>query len=49
MLNDLRHAPRDPTTFAAVIILLAIVCAAAVFAPARRAARIDPAVALRTD
>ena len=39
----------DPSTFAAVAIVLALVALAACFIPARRAARVDPIVALRTD
>ena len=40
-------APLDPLTFAAVPILLATVAFAASYIPARRAARVDPLVALR--
>jgi putative ABC transport system permease protein len=39
----------DPATLAAVCALLAAVVAAAAYLPARRAARVDPMVALRTD
>lgn len=42
-------APRDPGTFAVVVMILLIVCAIAVMVPARRAARIDPSAALRTE
>jgi putative ABC transport system permease protein len=42
-------APTDPGTFAAVAALLALVAIAATVAPARRAARVDPAVTLRGD
>jgi ABC-type antimicrobial peptide transport system permease subunit len=39
--------PLDATTFVAVVALLGIAAAASVAAPAWRAARIDPATALR--
>ena len=41
--------PLDPLTFASVTILLALTAAVATAAPAWRAARIDPAVALRSE
>jgi predicted permease len=42
-------APHDPTTLAAVGVLLAAVGVAACWLPARRAASVDPAVALRAE
>ena len=39
--------PTDPVTFLAVILLLAIVGTGACLIPARRAAMVDPMVALR--
>ena len=41
--------PLDPVTFAAVGVMLVVTAAASIAAPAWRAARIDPAIALRTD
>jgi predicted permease len=41
--------PRDPGTFAAAAALLALVGIAAGWIPARRAARVDPMTALRTE
>lgn len=41
--------PHDPTTLAVSIALLAVIAIAASFIPARRAMRIDPAVALRSE
>ena len=41
--------PRDPVTFGAVTIVLAITAAIACAIPAFRAARIDPAVTFRTE
>jgi ABC-type antimicrobial peptide transport system permease subunit len=41
--------PADPTTFAGVACALTIAAALATYLPARRAARVDPTDALRTD
>jgi putative ABC transport system permease protein len=42
-------APIDPITFGSVAVLILGVAAVAAFAPARRAARVDPLVAMRAD
>jgi ABC-type lipoprotein release transport system permease subunit len=41
--------PLDPATFVAVPLLFAAVAMAAACLPARRAASVDPSVALRCD
>ncbi len=42
-------APHDPVTFAAVATLMGIIGIAACWIPAARAARIDPAIAMRSE
>jgi len=39
----------DPVTFVGVALLLGVVAACASYIPARRAARVDPLVAMRGD
>ena len=40
--------PSDPTTIVSVVLLMTVVAAAAAYLPARRAARVDPVSALRS-
>jgi putative ABC transport system permease protein len=42
-------SPRDPVVFGSVVLILIVVAIAASWIPARRAARVDPQVALRSD
>lgn len=42
-------SPNDPWTLAAILVVLALLCLGAITIPARRAARVDPVVALRVD
>jgi putative ABC transport system permease protein len=41
--------PTDPLTYAAIAILFVIIASLACFVPARRAAGLDPNVALREE
>jgi predicted permease len=41
--------PADPATFAAIVLVLGTAAAAAIWLPARRATRVDPVEAIRTE
>jgi ABC-type lipoprotein release transport system permease subunit len=47
MLFDI--SPTDPLAYAAVTVLLLLVALAASWLPARRAAKVDPVIALRAE
>ena len=51
LLNSLLYGVRawDPLTFAAIVFLVSVVAFLAAWLPARRAARVDPVIALRTE
>jgi len=49
LVQDVRHAWRDPLTFAVTALALAGVAGLACTVPAVRATRIDPVIALRGD
>ena len=42
-------SPNDPVTFVAVLSLLLVTGLAAIWFPARRATRVDPAIVLRSE
>ena len=42
-------SPRDPVTFGAMGLFLAMLAMAAAYRPARRAAKVDPMIVLRHD
>jgi ABC-type antimicrobial peptide transport system permease subunit len=42
-------SPPDPPTLLGAAAVLALVAAASIYAPARRATRVDPVIALRTE
>jgi ABC-type antimicrobial peptide transport system permease subunit len=42
-------SPYDPWTYAAALVLLAAIAAIASYVPARRAANVDPSIALRAE